>query len=256
MSIPPYVDTDFYVKVTEGSMSDTILPSVLVGDFQESAENGVVIYGVDTPSLNSKGYCWIILRMSVELEKSPKWKDNFKIRTWSCGSKSIFWRRDYLVIDGEDKVIGRSTSEWIVADIDSHRPIRPTKMVDDFSEFPDYKELLNPQNNDFSLQYSSPKLDFPLSVEELGEPSIVKYADYSELDHNHHVNNTRYIAWAYDALFKSGIDVDSISKFDINYHSEVKPGEKVDIYLKDENGYHYLYGYKNGDEKVFNFRCI
>ena len=83
---------------------------------------------------------------------------------------------------------------------------------------------------------------------------ITKFADYSELDHNDHVNNTRYIAWAYDALYKLGKDLRMIMKFDINYHSEVKSGERVDLYYMNEDGNDIIYGYKADGTKVFIFR--
>lgn len=255
MSVPSYVDLDFHVKVTESSMTDTILPSVLLGDFQESAEAGVQIFGIDTPVINERGFCWIVLRMSVELKRLPKWKESFKIRTWSCGAESLCWRRDYQIIDGNGDVIGSSTSEWIIADINTHRPIRPKTLIAAFEDYPDCALLATAQNDMKAIDYSSPKLSFPDSLSELGNPVISKFADYSELDHNHHVNNTKYIAWAYDALFKSGVDVDTINSFDINYHSEVKNGERVDLYLTELDGYKYVYGYKNNDEKVFIFRC-
>lgn len=256
MEIPKFTDKEFNVKVTESSLSDTILPSVLLGDCQEIAEDGVLTFGIDTTALNEKGFCWIVLRMSVEIDRLPKWKESFKLRTWSKGTKSLFWRRDYQVIDSSDNVIGRSTSEWIVADINDHRPIRPSTLINAFSDISSKASFLaDSQNEDFALDYSSPKLSFPASVDLLGSPMITKYADYSELDHNKHVNNTRYIAWAYDALYKAGIDVDGIKRFDINYHEEVKKNEKVDLYYSFEDGFHYIYGYKNGVEKVFNFRC-
>lgn len=256
MSIPKYTDKEFYVKVTESSMSDTILPSVLLGDCQEIAEDGVLAFGVDTDALNERGFCWIVLRMSVEIKRLPKWKEFFTLRTWSKGSKSLFWRRDYQVIDKDYDVIGSSTSEWIVADINTHKPVRPSTLIEAFSDVPDCVHLAECQNEESALEYSAPKLLFPGSISELGNPMITKYADYSELDHNHHVNNTKYIAWSYDALFKAGVSIDDIEKFDINYHEEVKNGEKVDLYYVTMDDYHYIYGYKNGDEKVFIFRCI
>lgn len=255
MSIPSYTDKDFYVKVTESSLTNKILPSVLLGDFQEIAEEAVLSFGVDSDNLNEKGYCWIVLRMSVEIDRFPSWKELFKLRTWSCGTESLFWRRDYKMIDKDNNVFGRSTSEWIVADMNTHRPVRPSTVIEDFKEFPDYASLSSPQNDDKALDYSSPKLSFPKDFSVFDKVIMTKYADYSELDHNHHVNNTRYIAWAYDALYKMDFDVDSIKKFDIVYQSEVKSGEKVDLYYLFDGEYHYIYGYKNEKDKVYIFRC-
>ncbi|MBO7453675.1 MAG: hypothetical protein J6U54_25360 [Clostridiales bacterium] len=253
MSVPLYCERKFYVECHECSRDDIIFPNILTGDFQETAEYGVYEYGVDTDTLKKNDFCWIILRMSVEMDSFPKWKDSFSIKTWGCGVKGIFWRRDYSVHDVDGNEIGRACSEWIVADNNSHRPVRPTNVEAVFEGKVNGK-LLEPQNDRLALDYAAPKLEIP-DMEELGEPVITKYADFSELDHNDHVNNTRYVAWAYDVLYKLGIDVCSIKKFDINYHSEVKSGEKVDIYHKTIDGKETIYGFKGDGVKVFAFRC-
>ena len=254
MSIPKFTEKDFYVQCNDSSEADLIFPSVLTGDFQEVAEDAVVEFGVDTPSLNQAGFCWIILKMTVEMDRYPAWKESFKVRTWSHGCEKLCWIRDYQVIDSDGNEIGRGTSDWIVADAATHRPVRPRTVVETFSHVEGYDRLIEEQNDKRMLPFSSPKLDFPEDLASLGEPIISKYADYSELDHNHHVNNTRYISWAYDALHKLGRDVYSVNKFDINYHAEVKAGERVDIYHTEIDGNDFIFGYIDGTKKVFAFR--
>ena len=80
---------------------------------------------------------------------------------------------------------------------------------------------------------------------------IIKYADYTELDRNRHVNNSRYTAWAFDALFKYGYDVTLVEDLVINYNSEVKAGEKVELFISNDGEKISVFGYKNIDTKVF-----
>ncbi len=254
MSFPNFAEREFKVECHECSRDDLIFPSVLTGDFQEVAEDGVFDYGMDTPSLKENGFCWIILRMSVEMDRFPAWKEDFKIRTWGCGARGVFWRRDYAVFDKENKEIGRASSEWIVANDDNHGPVRPNQVEAVFKDKSEGK-ILEPQWDRLAFDYSAPKLRFPSDDTSPGDPVITKFADYSELDHNDHVNNTRYIAWAYDALFKLGVDLRSVKKFDINYHAEVLSGEKVDLYYSKDDGFDTIYGYKGDGTKVFIFKC-
>ena len=99
---------------------------------------------------------------------------------------------------------------------------------------------------------------FPKDIESLGKPVISKYADYTELDRNHHVNNTRYAAWFCDAIHKFGLKPELIKEFTINYISEVKDSEKVDLYvsMSEDNKKVYVYGMKNDNEKVFVVEAI
>ena len=76
------------------------------------------------------------------------------------------------------------------------------------------------------------------------KPILVKYADFSDIDRNQHVNNTRYVAWAVDAVqvFCSCADRKSdrltlpdqrVIGLDIQYISEVLFGSKIFLYACD-----------------------
>ena len=65
------------------------------------------------------------------------------------------------------------------------------------------------------------------------------------------MNNSRYTAWAYDALFKYGYDVSLVEDLVINYNSEVKAGEKVELFVCKNDNIISVFGYKNYDTKVF-----
>ena len=110
------------------------------------------------------------------------------------------------------------------------------------------------QSKDLVFGKPCPKIEFPEKSDVAGasdKPVIIKYADYTELDRNRHVNNSRYTAWSYDALFKSGYDVSAIKEISIMYNSEVKQGEKVELYISDSGEKLAVYGYKDGNTKVF-----
>ena len=241
----------YFVKSTDCSVNDTIQPSVLLGDIQENAEDGVIQLFSDTTKLNEHGYCWIILRMTVSMDRWPAWREHFEIRTWAQGTEKFYFDREFEIYDSSDNKIGCASSIWIVADINSHRPIIPGHVRD-------FEMIDFIQDTKLDLGYRSPKLPFPKDIESLGKPVISKYADYTELDRNHHVNNTRYAAWFCDAIHKFGLKPELIKEFTINYISEVKDSEKVDLYvsMSEDNKKVYVYGMKNDNEKVFVVEAI
>lgn len=237
-----YSEVEFYTKSTDCGTDSCLAPYVLLSDLQETADKGAADTGWGRDEIADYNCCWIILRCRLNIKRLPAWRENFKIRTWSCGAKKLFFDREYEIYDEKGEVIGRSTSVWILADKDTHRPVFPSKLESLPQDIVQSEKLV--------LGESCPKLKIPPRPE--GESSlIIKYADYTELDHNHHVNNTRYLAWVYDALFKGGYDIHIVSDININYISEVKSGQKVDIYAsKSEEGL-YVYGYREDDTGVF-----
>ncbi len=253
MSFPEYFDKTFYVKGTDTSRCHTLFPSCMLGDMQETSEGGVVQYGMGTDDLLRNDFCWIILKMSVRMKRLPKWRENFTVRTWNSGVSGLFFRRSYYILDENGNNIGSADSLWIIADVKSHRPVRPKTIFELYDNLADGVSVSSPQN-DYTLDFSIPSLTIPAKDELNLSPIMSKYADYSEIDSNNHVNNTRYVSWALDALYKYGVNVDGINEFDITYHAEVKEGFRTDLYVYESDGYYYTVGF-NDDIKVFIFRC-
>ena len=243
---PPFNEIEVYCKATECGIGDKLYASVLIGDMQEAAEQSSYSLGYGTDFLKENNMCWIILRMHIEIDRLPCWHETFKIRTWATGLEKIYYGREFEVYDSQGTRIGKATSTWILADWNTHRPVIAAKRP----ELP--PAFIQSEEKVFGI--NCPKIDFPDKSEVAGEsdePVIIKYADYTELDRNRHVNNSRYTAWAYDALFKSGYDVSSVKEISINYNSEVKQGEKVELYVSENDGKLAVYGYKGADTKVF-----
>ena len=244
--VQPYTELEVYCKATECGIGDMLFASVLIGDLQEAAEQSSYSLGYGTDFLKENNICWIILRMKIEIDRLPKWHETFKIRTWATGLEKIYYGREFEVYDSEGNRIGKATSVWILADWNTHRPVIAGKRP----ELPPAKV----QSPELVFGKGCPKIDFPDKQDiaaDSDKPVIIKYADFTELDRNRHVNNSRYTAWAYDALFKSGYDVTSVREISINYNSEVKQGEKVELYISDKDGKLTVYGYKDADTKVF-----
>ncbi len=242
--LPPYSDMSFTVKGTECGPDSRLAPNVLLGDLQETADKGAGDCGYDRYDLKKLGACWIILRMRVRYRRLPDWRETFSVRTWSTGVQKFYFDREYEIRGEDGEIIGEGTSTWILADINTHRPLIPAKV----EGLP--KETVQQDRLVFGQMARAVKIPDRDTLS--GEPAILKYADHSELDHNHHVNNTRYIAWALDALYKQGIDADRTNEILITYSSEVHPGQKVEIFTdRTEEGLYTVYGYKNDGKKVF-----
>ncbi len=241
-----YTEIEVYCKATECGIGDKLYCSTLIGDLQEAAERGSNSVGYGTDFLKENSICWIILKMRLHFTELPSWHDSFRIRTWGNYIEKFYYGRDFEIYNSDNRLIGQASSTWILADWNTHRPVIANKRP----------ELPEPviQNTTLVFGEPCPKVAFPSRNDIAGEtekPVIIKYADYTELDRNRHVNNSRYTAWAYDALFKNGYDVSLIEDLVINYNSEVKAGEKVELFIAKDGDKVSVFGYKNIDTKVF-----
>ncbi len=241
-----YTEMEVCCKATECGIGDKLYCSSLIGDLQEAAERSSNSIGYGTDFLKENQICWIILKMRLHFTELPSWHETFRIRTWANVIEKIYYGRDFEIYNSDNRLIGQATSTWILADWNTHRPVIAQKRPE-----------LPPQAiQDPKLVFGElcPRVVFPSRNDIAGDtkkPVIIKYADYNELDRNRHVNNSRYTAWAYDALFKNGYDVSLIEDLVINYNSEVKAGEKVELFISGNGDKVCVFGYKNIDTKVF-----
>ena len=244
--LPKFTEMEVYCKATECGIGDKLYCSTLIGDLQEAAERSSYALGYGTDFLKENSICWIILKMRLHFTELPSWHETFRITTWANSLEKFYYGRDFELFSSDNRLIGQATSTWILADWETHHPVIASKRP----------ELPPPAIQDPRLVFGEPcpKLRFPARNDIAGEtdkPVIIKYADYNEIDRNRHVNNSRYTAWAYDALYKTGYDVSLIEDIVINYNSEVKSGEKVELFIANNGGKISVFGYKNIDTKVF-----
>lgn len=212
----------FEIRSTETDLWDRLHLEDLFSMLQEVASEHATLLGTGTDVLDKRNLVYLLSGMSLRIKEYPVWGDRLKIRTWCREIARLFFVRDYRVETISGKEIAAGTSSWFLTDKDTHRPVRPSQIEDLIEDY------VYPKDN--ALGFNAPRfktgdLEFPDGT------SFTKFADFSDMDRNRHVNNTKYIAWAVDRYYHHfGIDEPaSICGVDVNFLSEVKYGDKLNI---------------------------
>jgi acyl-ACP thioesterase len=165
--------------------------------------------------MQSAGMAWILSRFMVIIERRPEFGEVLSVSTWPRGPEKLFMLRDYIIKDKSGNIVIRARSRWLVLDIEKRRPLRiemlPVAMPD------------NSDKNSVIICNSS--LEKRTGLIKKCERS----ANYSDIDFNGHVNNARYIQWIQDSTEPELLENAKQMRIDINYLSEIKSGETVDI---------------------------
>ncbi len=210
---------EFAIIGPETDIHDRLHYHSLFAMLQEAACLDVDRHGFGADVMDRLEACWLVLRMKVNMTRIPKWKDKIYIRTWSCGFQRVFFNRDFDIFDSDKNKIGDVTSVWVIAHHGDHHPVRPQTI-------PGMEMYESAKPSDRKVGKIT-----PISLSETdAKPILKKYADFSDIDRNMHVNNTRYVAWSLDAFYKEMAHDFEIKELSINYSSEVKPDEEVLIY--------------------------
>jgi acyl-ACP thioesterase len=206
----------FTVKFGAVDRSDRLTLASTFDFFQEAAISHAENLGVGREAMARTGQGWILSRISVFLERRPRFGETITVRTWPRGWDRLFAVRDYDIRDASDAPIVRGRSSWIILDIEKHRPLRPQAVMDTL-----------PLNEGIdALPGGGGGLEPRENPGKTGE----RRAAYSDIDYNGHVNNTRYIQWIQDIVEPELLDKARQMRFDINYLSEVKPGEVMELW--------------------------
>lgn len=226
----------FAIRSSDTDFADQLHLSSLFALMQEAAYQHAEQIGIGASALDPADLTWLLSKVSVRLDRLPRWGEPIWIRTWSRGVKKLLFLRDYQLLAGSPDAppIGRATSEWLVARQSDHRPQRPEVVLGPAGLQGVALEI--PETFDFACGKIDPAPD--RDVANAPEPLLIKFADFSEIDRNHHVNNTHYVAWSMDAAyayFQNGPGQLSgsaprpldLAAIDIQYLSEIRPGERT-----------------------------
>jgi acyl-ACP thioesterase len=184
--------------------------------FQDAAIDHAEALGLGRQAMARTGQAWVLSRISVLMERRPRFGEIVTVRSWPRGWEKLFALRDYDIRDQSDTPIVRGRSSWIILDIEKRRPLRPQAIMDSL-----------PLNQGLdALPGGGGGLEARENLTRAGE----RRAAYSDIDYNGHVNNTRYIQWIQDITEPEVLEGAEQIRLDINYLSEVKPGEQTALW--------------------------
>jgi acyl-ACP thioesterase len=185
--------------------------------FQEAAISHAEHLGVGRDALARAGQGWILSRISVLMGRRPAYGETVAVRSWPRGREKLFALRDYDIRDPSGAVLVRGRGGWLILDLERRRPLRPEAVM---AELP-----LNEGID--ALPSGAGGLAARDNLTKAGE----RKALYSDIDYNGHVNNTRYIQWIQDAVDGALLETADRMRLDINYLSEVLPGETTELWI-------------------------
>ena len=233
----------FQVRCYEVDSHDNYKAFSFANVAQEIAHIHSTKMGFGYASIIDKNLVWIISRMHFKFVKTPRWEDIVTIKTWSKSTEGLFAIRDYMMTDQDGNPLILGTSSWLIMDLKERRLKRMDHALS--KEDLDKNDPLSAIDENCSKIKPEKDLEFIWSRE----------VRWSDLDHNLHANNAKYLEWTLDTLDANYLENKELSDIKISFNHETKLGDKVDLYRKsiDSNTF-YVEG-KNGEQSIFQVIC-
>lgn len=211
-------------------------PSDILITMQETAGTHAEMLGVGWNALIEKNAAFVLTRTQLHMDRYPQIGDRVLVETFPMNNRRVFFPRYFIFRDEKGEIIGKAATLWVLLDITT-RHMLPPELI----------KGLMPDNSDLPAPMGLPGL-----VEDVdgGEAWVEHVPQYTDLDINQHVNNTKYADWLCNML---GIDVmreKCLHTLIINYAQEVLPGQTMKLHLKRQEDALILSGY-HGDQRHF-----
>jgi medium-chain acyl-[acyl-carrier-protein] hydrolase len=201
----------FHVRSFDIGLNAVMRISSLCSYFQEAAGNHATHLDVGYEYMQQSGMVWVLSRLFVNVKKLPERGQEFYLETWPLGTQRFFYHRDYKVDNGTETLI-TATSLWVLLDLNTRKP----------RVIPLDESVIKANAGRSNVQM--PSVHFPVLFS--GE-TLVHKVKYSDLDHNRHVNNAKYVEWIFDLIDQELLEKSTPSSFYIEYKQEVKSGDEV-----------------------------
>lgn len=197
-------------------------PITLLQYLEETAISHSESVGYGINRLKSEGIGWILNRWSLIIDCYPLWNDEVVVETWPSNMERFYASREFYIKGNDGCIIGRASSLWIFLDIEKKRPRRiPVELEQTYGLEPS-KAIENPFTDLKNSSNTQPEKSFSVRR--------------SDIDTNGHVNNTRYIEWALEAVPEDVHRDFSLTSLEIEYKKETTLGDVINsCYVEEQN---------------------
>ncbi len=168
----------------------------------------------------SRSLAFALTRMELHMERYPTLDQRVVGRTWVTPLMKWIYPRHFLFETESGERLGYASSLWVLMDLNERKMVNPS-LLD-----------IELEPGDLSAPIRMPAKPLPVPED---CPAWERLPVYSELDINGHVNNTRYVAWACDALGAETLRGACVSELLVNYSHEILPGQRVSLRMLRED---------------------
>lgn len=209
----------YYAKTYTTKWHDTdacgyVRPSRLLEYMQETANLQCRDYDMDLNTLfYEKGLGFLLSRSQIRIDAPLRAYEDIEVRTWCPPSRALSFLRCFQILrDGV--VVAEALTTWALMDVKNKTLVKVKDFVGEFPVGDPLDEATLPKRVRIGSGVEMPCV---------GHRRIV----YSDLDFNHHMNNTRYADMLCD--FLPDMDGKYVSSLSLAYLHEAAYGDDITV---------------------------
>ena len=230
----------FILKNREVDFKDEMKVSTALSLMEEVAGSSADELGFGYQFTKENGCAFFVSAICCEFLTPVFYGDAVDVVTWPLPPSHVVFEREYRFFDKHGNLAINAASRWCLVDVKTGK-ILPSKTItgQDYSTYNTTKTMENPTFKVPTFAYGEGELKYVVTI---------SYTDY---DHNHHVNNTRYADFCMNCFSVDELSKKRVKKFSIAYLKQCKEFETLRFYRKQSGTDAYLlHGVNELDEIV------
>ena len=203
-----------------------VRPVVLMNELQGMSDTHAELIGCGRTFLMENKLAWVVTHYLVDIVDIPREGTELVLSTWPSAHLGLRAIRDFEVREkSTNKLMVRATSQWILIDIETRRPVRindrlphweclPTRAWDcEFEKFADFD----------------------------AEKFHMFKCRFDDIDVNQHINNAVYAIWATESVGFQYRSTHHLRRLEMNFKKEINPNTpeiSVGVRIDGDISYH------------------
>ena len=223
----------YVLRVSDFDCYDRLRPSAILDFFQDVAGQNADEMGIGYRELIKKDVIWVLLRNRFDVIKSPVPYSSVIVKTYPHKPGRGDFDRDYYIESPTGETYIKGSSKWCLINFKTRKILFGDEGKCDGDEYTEtcvYPEGVK-------------------KIKNFSEEGFEKFSgrtEFSDLDHNGHVNNVKYLDYVFNAV-KPGKS-EEVTSLEIDYVHEMQANSAYDIFYKKIDGAYYIKCISGGSE--------
>ena len=169
---------------------------------------------IGSETLQAQKLGWVVIQYSIKINRLPRTNEIVNLMTSSTAYNRFMANRNFTITDSKGQVEVKVASDWVAINLQTRQlaTLRPA--------------LVKPYGG--KQVKLLPHLKRPQAIKNTDHLRMKNYRTrYSDIDLNHHVNNSCYLDWATDVLSPQFLTNYQPYQVGIRFRDEVKYGMMV-----------------------------
>lgn len=206
---------EYMLTAAECDARGTISPALMTERIIEVATEHANRLGIGYTDLSQHGIGWVLSRMSLRMQRWPRFNHRFAMHTWIEDVNRLYSTRCMLITGEDGQTIGEARTIWAAINTADRTPA-------DISILGLDSLVIGADD----ITVPRPGRIPPCTANDIRDSYTWRYSD---IDINRHVNSVRYIETMLDIWPLDHYDTHRIAQLDIIYQHECLYGQTVAV---------------------------